>query len=71
MFLQGQFRDSTHTYSHDELRPLIAEAWAGYTFAFKSGYRVSYVLRGQSSEIKQGDGDRNIIWGGLVISKTI
>lgn len=71
VFLQGQFRDSTHTYAHDELRPLIVEAWAGYTFAFKSGYRVSYVLRSQSSEIKQGDGDRNLLWGGLVISKTI
>ena len=71
VFLQGQFRDSAHTYSQSELRPLIAEAWAGYTFAFKSGYRISYVLRGQTSEIKQGDGDRNLLWGGLVISKTI
>jgi len=71
VFLQGQFRDSTHTYSASELRPLIAEAWAGYTFAFESGYRVSYVLRGQTSEIKAGDGDRHLLWGGLIISKSI
>lgn len=71
VFLQGQFRDSTHTYSQDDLRPMMAEAWAGYTFAFKNGYRVSYVLRGQTSEIKQGSGDRNLIWGGLVLSKTM
>jgi len=71
VFLQGQFRDSTQTYSANELRPLIAEAWAGYTFAFKSGHRISYVLRGQTSEIKAGDGDRHLLWGGLIISKSI
>lgn len=70
-FLQGQFRDSDLTYSHADLRPLVAEAWAGYTYAFKQGYRVSYVLRAQSSEIKRGDGDRNVVWGGLIFAATI
>lgn len=70
-FLQGQFRDSDFSYNHSDLRPLIAEAWAGYTYAFRQGYRVSYVLRAQSSEIKEGDGDRNVVWGGLIFAKTI
>jgi hypothetical protein len=70
-FLQGQFRDSDFAYSYSGLRPLIAEAWAGYTYAFKQGYRASYVLRAQSSEIKHGDGDRNVVWGGLIFAKTI
>lgn len=70
-FLQGQFRDSDFSYSYSDLRSLIAEAWVGYTYAFKQGYRVSYVLRAQSSEIKHGDGDRNVVWGGLIFAKTI
>lgn len=70
-FLQGQLRDSDLTYSYNDLRPLIAEGWVGYTYAFKQGYRVSYVLRAQSSEIKRGDGDRSVVWGGLIFAKTI
>jgi len=70
-FLQGQFRHSDFSYSYSDLRPLIAEAWAGYTYAFKQGYRVSYVLRAQTSELKHGDGDRNVVWGGLILAKTI
>ncbi|WP_078042192.1 lipid A deacylase LpxR family protein [Cellvibrio sp. PSBB023] len=70
-FLQGQFRDSAVTYQQHELRPLLIEAWAGYTFAFKQGYRISYVLRGHSSEIKHGAGDRNLLWGGIIIARSI
>lgn len=70
-FLQGQVRDSDLTYSYSELRPVIAEGWVGYTYSFKQGYRVSYVLRAQTSEIKAGDGDRSVVWGGLIFAKTI
>jgi hypothetical protein len=70
-FLQGQFRESDVTYDHNELRPLVAEAWAGYTYAFKQGFRFSYVLRGQTSEIKDGEGDRDVLWGSLIFSKVI
>lgn len=70
-FLQGQFRDSAVSYDHNQLNPLLVEAWAGYTFAFKQGYRVSYVLRGHSSEIKDGAGDRNLLWGGIIIARSI
>lgn len=70
-FLQGQFRDSAVSYEHSELNPLLVEAWAGYTFAFKQGYRISYVLRGHSSEIQKGAGDRNLLWGGIIIARSI
>jgi len=70
-FLQGQFRDSAVTYEHSQLNPLLVEAWAGYTFAFKQGYRISYVLRGHSSEIEAGAGDRNLLWGGIIIARSI
>jgi len=70
-FLQGQFRDSDFSYSYSGLRPVIAEGWAGYTYSFKQGYRISYVLRAQSSEIKNGDGDRSVVWGGLIFATTI
>ncbi len=68
-FLQGQFRDSVVEYDNDELNNFIVEAWAGYTRSFGKGYRVSYLLRGHTSEVRDGDGDRNVVWGGLTVSK--
>jgi hypothetical protein len=67
-FLQGQFRSSEATFATHELRPLIAEAWVGYTFASARGWRVSYVLRAQSSEVRAGPADRTQTWGGVVLS---
>lgn len=68
-FLQGQFRDSRQTFTAGELRPVVAEAWLGYTQANRHGWRFSYTLRAQSSEIRDGPGDRTVIWGGVVISR--
>jgi hypothetical protein len=70
-FLQGQFRDSPVTFEQNDIKPLLFEAWVGYTFAFKQGYRISYLLRGHSSEIKHGAGDRNLLWGGIIVSHNI
>ncbi|MBK1873365.1 lipid A deacylase LpxR family protein [Marinobacter sp. 1-3A] len=70
-FLQGQFRDSEHELSASDLNVLLAEVWAGYTHSFVAGIELSYVLRVQSSEIKQGTGDRTLAWGGLVFSKRL
>ena len=69
-FLQGQFRDSEVTYDQDEVNHAIAEAWLGYTWGFGNGYRLSYVLRGHTSELRDGDGDRDVLWGGLVFSRS-
>jgi hypothetical protein len=67
-FLQGQFRASDVTFSRDELRPVILESWLGYTVATSRGWRVSYVLRVQGSEVRDGPADRVQTWGGVVLS---
>jgi len=68
-FLQGQFRDSDHVFHSDQVRRMVADAWVGVTKQFASGWRLSYLLRGQSSEVKEGNADRSVVWGGLIISK--
>jgi len=68
-FLQGQFRNSEVTYGADDLNPVVMEAWLGYTLAFTEGFRISYVVRGHTSEIKTGAGNRNLVWGGIILSK--
>ncbi len=69
-FLQGQFKHSNVEYDSNELRHGIIEAWLGYTVALTNGYRFTYALRGHSSEIKAGAGDRNVVWGGINVSKS-
>ena len=34
------------------------------------GYRVSYVLRYQTSELRTEPGDRDLFWGGVSISRS-
>ncbi len=67
-FLQGQFRDSDLDYGPADLRPLIAEAWIGVTAQLAGEYRLSWLMRYQSSELKTEPGDRSLLWGGLVLS---
>lgn len=69
-FLQGQFRDSDVTYTAGDLNHLLLEAWLGYTFAWSNGYRMSYMMRGHTSEVEKGKGNRRLLWGGFVFSKT-
>jgi len=70
-FLQGQFKSSELEYDYDELRPLVLELWVGYTHEFVGGYHINYALRGHTSEIKDGDGDRNMLWGGIILGKNM
>jgi hypothetical protein len=70
VFLQGQFRDSAITYNSDEINHGIVEAWLGYTVSLFNGYSVTYSLRGHTSELKQGAGNRNVVWGGIKLTKT-
>lgn len=67
--LQGQFRDSAVTYDYDELRPVVAEGWLGVTRELGKGYRLSYLLRGQTEEINRGPASRNSFWGGIIFSR--
>ena len=68
-FFQGQFRNSAVEYDRGDLNSGIIEAWAGYTYSFQHGYRLGYLLRAHSSELKRGTGERNVVWGGLTLSK--
>ena len=70
-FLEGQFRHSDHTIDRSALRPLLLEAWLGYTQSFDRGFKLSYVARGQTSEIEGGEGDRELFWGGMILSKSV
>ncbi len=70
-FLQGQFRHSDLEYNYSDTRPLITEAWAGVTAQLVGEYRFSWVMRLQSSELRDGPGDRSLLWGGLVVSHDI
>jgi hypothetical protein len=70
-FLEGQFRDSAVTWDSDDINHAIVEAWLGYTVAFNNGYSITYSLRGHTSELKHGDADRSVVWGGILISRTI
>jgi hypothetical protein len=67
-FLQGQFRHSEVTLDADELNALTLEGWIGYTRALASGWRLSYVLRAQSPEIRRGPADHVEAWGGVIVS---
>jgi len=69
--LQGQFRDSVVTYDRDELNHVVGEIWMGVTTELDSGLRLSYFLRGQTSEIKSGPGSRRPVWGGIIVSRSI
>lgn len=67
-FLQGQFRESAVTYSSNEVEPLIYEGWIGFGCEFKSGLRLSYLFRHQSSELKTGLGDRSFTFAEFITS---
>lgn len=68
--LQGQFRDNPVEIDGDALNRIIGEAWIGITSAARGGFRVSYILRGQTSELEDGGADRSPVWGGLVLSRS-
>lgn len=67
-FLQGQFRDSDHTFAADQINHVIGEAWIGVTGQFFSGTQMSYAVRYQTAEIREGSGRRAPVWAGITIS---
>ena len=69
--LQGQFKDSKHSYNRNELKYVLGEIWLGVTRELSNGLRLSYFVRAQTSEIKHGSGSRNPVWGGLIISQLL
>lgn len=69
-FLQGQFRDSAVTYSAAELRPILAEAWAGVVTQLLEQTQLSYTLNYQTAEVRRGAAARGALWGALQFSHT-
>lgn len=67
-FLQGQFRESAHTFAAGEVNQVIGEAWLGLTGQFSGGTHVSYAVRYQTAEIREGVGSRDLIWAGVTMS---
>lgn len=65
--LQGQSRDNPVELDGDALNAAIGEAWTGVTMGFRNGLRLSYILRGQTSDIDTGTADRNPVWGTLTL----
>lgn len=66
--LQGQFRDSVHTLSRDEIEQTLASGTVGATREFGDNLRISLFVRGVSPEIK-GSNARNLWWASLVINR--
>lgn len=67
-FLQGQFRDSAHTFASDDLEHVIGEAWIGFTGELGNGTTMSYSVRYQTAEISRGVGSRDPVWAGVTIT---
>jgi hypothetical protein len=70
-FLQGQFRDSEVEVDADRLERLIGEAWLGLTWQFAQDTRLSYVVRYQTREIKDGPASRGLLWSGFLFSRDL
>jgi hypothetical protein len=70
-FLEGQFRESIVTYNQYQLNRLTAELWFGITKQFDNGFKASYFIRSQTSEIKEGQASRNLVWGGIILGHSI
>jgi hypothetical protein len=67
-FLQGQFRDSEVRLRSTKVEPLVAEAWMGVTSQVFGNTQMSYTLNFQTSEIRHGQGARDVLWGAVQIS---
>ncbi|MBK7301377.1 MAG: lipid A deacylase LpxR family protein [Moraxellaceae bacterium] len=68
-FLQGQFRESELRYDWQEVRPVLAEAWLGITKQVTPHTRLSWIMRYQSSELRGGNGDRDLVWGSVLLNR--
>jgi hypothetical protein len=67
-FLQGQFRHSDLRYSGDEIEPVVAEAWIGLVTRIFDQTQVSYTLNYQTAELRDGEGARDALWGGVQLA---
>lgn len=67
-FLQGQFRESEVTYSFSQVEPLVAEAWMGFATQVFGQTELSYTLRYQTAELREGRAARDAFWGSVQLA---
>ena len=65
VLLQGQFRRSDVTFNTDEVEPLIGEGWFAVTWGITNSCTLSYLMRYQTADIKNGTGSRDYGSGGI------
>lgn len=70
-FLQGQFRDSHVELSSDQIEQSNAEAWVGVTWQMSNEFRIGYVIRYQTQELDSSLENRDLVWGGLIVSRDL
>ena len=62
--LQGWIRDNEYEIAASNIEPLVGEVSFGFTKGFKK-VKWTFAVNYRSSEIKQGAGDREHVFGGL------
>lgn len=67
-FLQGQLRDSDVRYSLSEVEPVVAEAWLGMVSQLFEQTELSYTLRYQTAELRDGKAARDALWGSVQLT---
>lgn len=68
VFLQGQFRDSTLTFSSSDLNRLVLDAWVGVAREV-AGFHITYVVRHQTREIRNGPAAKSLTWAGFTVTR--
>lgn len=70
-FLQGQFRESKVELDYGRIESWSVDAWLGVTWQASDEYRIGYVLRYQTKELKDELERRDLIWAGLILSRDL
>jgi hypothetical protein len=65
---QGQFRDSEHVLHAAELEYWLGEAWFGVHWRSAGNLSITYTVRVQTPELRDGPARRTLVWGGIGVS---
>jgi hypothetical protein len=69
VLLQGQFRESAHTFSRDQIEPIVLEGWLGGTWEIGWGFRASFAYRYRTKDF-DADQAGPVEWGSIVLSQS-
>jgi hypothetical protein len=70
VLLQGQFRDSVHTFSRDQVEPLVGQAWLGGVWEVGGGYRLSFTYQFRTEDFDAARAT-SVKWGSIVLSRSL